>query len=434
MTIQTDPFSEFRLKKDLNKKNNSQENVNLNSENKSDDPFESSRIKKSKDFPLIYETGRHATRIGSRIAETIGGIPGDISSLIQSGVFSGLEKLAGHKTSQEALKEAKKYRSPTSGELKELSEDVSGGFTSPQSEMEKVADEYAETAASLLGPMKFRKVLGVSLASNLAKQGVKTIGLSETPQEAAKLGTMFLTSMYNPKGALKYASSQYDKANALSKGASINATNFKNNIEETIKNLKMGVSTSEKNSVLKPAQEILNKINPNGKISVQELTSAKRDINKLMGEPDTLQGAKKLLKSLGKQIDDAIKPYEKVNPKFKEVYRPANEIYGAVMQGNKASNFISKILGAKSVLGAVVGEVALGHPEYIIPTAAAAGAAMGSAKIADFFTRLSKSPELRRYYTKAAIAAASENAPTLRLYSGKIEDELQKSKSSSFSN
>ncbi len=426
MTLSSDPFSSVRVN---NKSSPSPSNRNMQEENP-EDQFSSVRVKKSKDFDGLYETGRHAARIGSRIAETIGGIPGDISSLIQSGVFSGLEAIGGHKASKESRESVKKDRSPTSHELKELSQDATGGFTKAQGPTEEAIDEYTETAASLLGPMKFRRALGVALAANSAKQGIKLTGLGEGAQEGAKLGTMFLSSLYNPGGALKYASSQYDKAKQLSKGASINAESFRNNVSSMIKDLEKGVTTSEKTSVLKPAREILEKINPRGKISVDELTSAKRDINKLMGEPDTLKGAKKLLKALGGQIDDAIKPYEKLNPKFKEVYRPANEIYGAVMQGNKASNFIKNILGTKSVLGAIAGEAVLGHPEYIIPTAGAAASAFGAARTTDFFTRLAKSPELRKYYSKAMLAAASEDAKSLRIYADKINQELDKSSSS----
>lgn len=419
MSTQTDPFSQVRIGA---KKSDSftpeKQNVSEN------DAFSQVRIKQSQDFPGIYETGRHAARIGSRIAETIGGIPGDVSSLIQSGVFSGLEKLVGQKASPEAFEEAKKFRAPTSKELKKLSEESTGGFTSAKNKTEKTIDEYVETVSSLLGPMKFRKALGVALGGLGAKKGIEFIGLGEAPQEAGKLGTMFLATLYNPGGAMKYASSQFNKADALSKGASISAAPFESTIANMVDDLRKGVSTSSKNAVIKPAEELLSKVK-NGKIAVHDLTAAKRDINDLMGEPETLEGAKKLLRKLGKEVDKALRPYEKVNPAFKEAYRPANEIYGAVKQGNKASNFISKILGPKSVLAAVVGESVLGHPEAIVPTLGIAGAAIGTAKTADFFTRLSKSKALRDFYSKALIAAANEDAAALRLYEGKIREALE---------
>ena len=92
------------------------------------------------------------------------------------------------------------------------------------------------------------------------------------------------------------------------------------------------------------------------------------------------------------------------------------------MQGNKASNFVTKTLGSKSVIGAVIAETMLGHPEAILPTAGVAVGALGAAKGADFFMRMAKSPELQRFYIKAMAAAAAQDAPALRLYEDKIEE------------
>lgn len=422
MSAQDDPFASVRLNQKKNIQPQSEKNTEISSQ---EDPFQSVRIKKSEEIPGIYETGRHAARIASRITETIGGIPGDITSLLQSGLIYGLEKL-GKKISPEKKEEALKQRKfPTSAELKKLSIEKTKGFTEPQNEAEKKGDELAETVASLLGPMKFRKALGIGLAANLAKEGIKVAGLGEGSQEAGKFGTMFLASMYNPKGALNYAASQYEKANQLSKGASIKSINLESNLTNLVNSLKQGVTTPQKNAVIKPAEELILKAK-GGKIPIQDLTAAKRDLNTLMKDPILLQREKKLLKNIGHEIDKAIKPYEAINPAFSKAYRPANEIYGAVMQGQKASDFIQKILGTKSILGAIAGEIVLGHPEFILPTAGAAASAFGAAKTFDFFTRLTKSPQLQKYYGKAMIAAAKEDSFALRIYSEKIEKELER--------
>jgi len=396
------------------------EDVSNRNNSSAEDPFSDVRLKKAEGFPYLYETGRHAARLSSRIAETIGGIPGDVSKLVQSGLFAGLESLTGMKI-PEAVKDSKRQRFPTSSELKEKSKEISGGYTAPQNDIEKSFDDVTETVASLLGPMKFRKALQVGVGSSLAKEGIKALGYGETPQEAGKLGTMFLLSTMNPGGAMKYASAQYQKANDLAKGASVTAKSLESNLKPFVQDLKKGVSTPSKTAVIRPTEEILSKIN-NGKISVQDLTSAKRDLNTLMKDPELLKRERILLKVLSKEIDNAIKPFEKIKPEFSKAYRPANEINGAVMQGSKASDFVKKILGGKSMLGAVAGEALLGHSELIIPTFAAAGGAYGAARSADFFTRLAKSPELQKYYIRAMSAAAKEDVGALRLYSDKIEE------------
>lgn len=419
MNAQQDSFSEFRIN---NKQNQFKEIESVPESN--EDQFSEFRIKKVEGFPFLREGSRHVARTASRIAETIGGIPGDITDLLQSGIFAGIEKLTGKKVSEEARAKSKKERYPTSHELKKKSQEITGGYTSPQNETERFIDESVETISSLLGPMKFRKALGVGLAATTAKKGIEKLGIGESGQEASKLGTMFLLSAINPKGAMKYASSQYDKAQELSRGASINAHHFQGNLLNLIDDLKKGISTPGKNAIIKPAEELIDKVK-GGKIPVHDLTAAKRDIHSLMGDPALLKREKILLKNLGKEVDLAIRPYEKINPSFKKSYRPANEIYGAVMEGNKASNFVRKTLGNKSVLGVVLAETVLGHPEFILPTTAVAGGIHALAASSDFFSRLLKSPELRKYYGKALLSAAKEDAPTLRLYSDKIEKILQ---------
>ncbi len=227
----------------------------------------------------------------------------------------------------------------------------------------------------------------------------------------------------NPGGAIKFASNQYQKAQALSKGASIKVTNFKSNIENLKNDLQKGVTTTSKNAVIKPIDDLLDKMK-NDKMLVHDLTAAKRDLNTIMKDPQLLTREKKLLRVVGKEIDNAIKPYEMTNPAFRNAYRPANEIYGAVMQGTKAYDFIKKGLGTKSILGSVIAETALGHPEFIIPTLAGAGGVAGLAKASDFFVRLAKSKELQKYYTKAISAAVKEDLPALRVYAEKIEEEF----------
>jgi hypothetical protein len=415
MNAEQDPFASVRI--------NRIPQSNQEPRSQQEDPFAAARVNKTEEKPIIYETGRHAARIGSRIAETIGGIPGDVSSLISSGVFAGMEKLTGKHVPEEE-REQVKSKFPTSAELKKKSIEKTKGFTKAQGPYEEIGDEIATTAASLLGPMKFRRALEIGIGSQIAKEGIKISGLGEGSQEGGKLGTMFLMSMFNPGGAMKYASSQYDKANKLAKGASVDVSKIKSNLSSLRNEMEKGVETSSKNAVLKPIHDLLEKMPQGKKLAVDELTTAKRDINTLMGDPTLLKREKNLLKAVGGEVDKAIGVYEKINPAFKKAYRPANEIYGAVMQGNKAANFINKILGPKSVLGAIAGEAALQHPEAILPTLGAAAAFHVTARAGDFFTRVAKSPELQKFYVKAMAAAVAEDTAALRIYADKMEEIL----------
>lgn len=414
---EADPFASVRVNKPRSTSSDEQDS--------SQDAFSSVRVKKSEDIPFIHEAGRHAARIGSRIAETIGGIPGDVSSLIQSGVITGLKKLTGHELSSEGYEEIKKQRLPTSSELKKFSEEKSGGFTKAKNEYEKIGDELAELTTSLIGPIKFRRALGIAAGAQSVKEGFKILGFGDKSQEAGKLGTMLMLTALNPKGALKYAGEQFNLASQLSRGSSIQATNMRGHLENLLKDLQKGIKTPSKNAVIRPIEDILGKVN-NNKILVHDLTAAKRDLNTLMKDPELLRRERKLLKTVGKEIDTAIKPYEKINPAFSKAYRPANEIFGAVAEGTKAYDFMRKHLGGKTVLGATLGELALGHPEYIAPTIGTVGATLGIAKTTDFFVRLAKSRELKKYYSKALVSAMKEDLPALRKYSDLIDKEFTK--------
>jgi len=424
MMTEQDPFADVRLKSNQPIQQKAPQQAQ---ESTKEDPFAAVRLKKDESFPWLYEGSRHVTRTASRLAETIGGLPGDVASLIQSGVFKGLEKLTGMPPPPpEVLKLVKQHGFPTSSELQEFSEKESKGFTTPQNDYEKTGDEYTKIVGSLLGPMKFRSAIGVALAGQAGKESGKILGVGEGSQEALKLGSIFMATMFNPGGAMKYASSQYEKANSLAKGASVAAKSLENNLNVLTKDLAKGISTPPKTTVIKAAEEVLLKVN-NGKIAVQDLTSAKRDLNTLMKNPEMLTREKKLLKGIAKEVDQAIVPYEKINPDFAKAYRPANEIYGAIAEGNKASNFVLHTLGQKSFIGAVLGEAVLGHTELVLPTAGLAAGAVAGAKGVDFITRMSKSKELQKFYAKAIEAALLKDAPTLRLYEKKIQQEMNNS-------
>ena len=417
-----DPFAAVRLNQPQ------QQQASQQQEQEQEDPFASVRIKKADEKSGLLEVGRHAARIGSRIAETIGGIPGDVNSLIQSGIITGLDKLGVKPLSQEQEEVYRDQGLPSSGKLKKLSEEKTKGFTAPQNEAERFGDEVATTAASLLGPMKFRKLLGVSVGAASAKEGMKLLGLGEGAQEGAKLGTMLLLTAMNPGGAMKYATAQYDVANKLSKGVKLNVTPMTKNLNNTLIELEKGFETSAKNAVKKPIEGILGKVDSSGKMPLQDLMASKRDLNTVMKDPVLLKRERKLLKGVPKEIDSAIKPYEKINPAFGKAYRPANEIYSAVMQGTKANDFIVKNLGGKSILGAALAEVALGHPEFALPTIAGGAAIHGAAKTGDFFVRVAKSKELQKFYALAMAAAVKEDLPALRLYADKIEENISKNR------
>lgn len=427
MTAETDPFAEFRLKP------KTQPIPQEIPTEQKEDPFAEFRIRKRED-ENIYETAlRNIARTGSRAVETLVGLPGDIQDLINSGVFYGLEKLTGLPRTEEAEHAAREASLPTSKKLKGKAEELSKGYLKPQGKVEETLDEATETVTSLLGPMKFRKALGVGLGASAIKEGIGALGFGKGTQEAGKLGSMFILSAINPGGAAKYANSLYDKADKLlPAGAKVDAKTLKSELASLHNDLSKGVTTPPKNALLKPIEELFDKIKGN-EIPVEELVAAKRDINTLIRDPALLKREKKLFNKIAKDVNDAINKYGPQNPEFLKTYQSANQAFGGIAQSQKAADYIRKKLPIKpehSAYLTIFGEAALGHPELIIPTIGATALGMGALKTQQLLQRVMTNPTLRRYYANVVREALNENSVAAARNFEKLANELDKDQSS----
>lgn len=422
MNGQQDPFASYRL-------NQLKEEPKKYSSHNSEDPFNQYRIQKTDDSSFVSNIPRHASRIGSRVAETIGGIPGDIQDLIQSGVFAGLEKITGHKVTPEGREKAAEYieRAPTASELKKTSEKLTKGYTSAQNETEKNIDEYASTVASLLGPMKFRKALGIAALGIGVKKGTEILGLGEGTQEASKLGTMLIASMVNPKGVKQLYGNYYNQAlKNAPEGTLVSAKPLESKLNSLRKKLSQGIEAPSEKAVLDDLEKVASKIK-DGKIDVREMMSTNRSINERMGDPSLLIRGKNLYPELKKAVNDSIKLYK--NPEFIKNWKSANEAFGGVHESQKLSRYIERHLGNKPIKHAIfasIAETAAGYPEAILPTLGASIAAFGGVKGIELTKRILANPTLRKYYGEVLMNASKENSIAMIKSSEKLEKELKK--------
>lgn len=427
MMKESDPFSSYLLNKPSQQIKNEvpTQNQNDNSEN----PFTKYALNKSEENEsFLSQIPRHAARISSRIAETIGGTPGDIQDLIQSGVFAGLEKLTGHKASPELRKEAaiKSERAPTSSELKELSESSTKGFTKAHGIKEELGDEFASTVASLLGPMKFRKALGISALGVGAKQSLKLLGLGETSQEFGKIGTMIVSSMINPKGVKQLYDNYYNEALRLApEEARVSAKPLEKSLNSLKKSLSEGLDAPTEEAVLKVVKKATDKIQ-DGQVSVREMMASNRSLNEIMGDPEFLKRAKNLFPELKNGINKTLQQYE--NPEFLKNWKSANEAFGGFYESQKLSRFIEQRLGIKPIKHALftaAGETIVGYPEAIIPTIGLAAGGYAGIKGLELMQRIFANPTLRKYYGEVLTNAAKENSIAMNKAAEKLDKKLR---------
>ena len=241
------------------------------------------------------EALRYGTRSASRAIETAAGLPGDILSLIQQGVGYGAEKLTGNELIGEAIRkgpssiESDEFTPgtvPTSGELKELSEGLTKGYTAPKNELERFSDEVISDITSLALPVKgkipFLKSIGLALGANAAKEGAKAFGGSETTQSAVKLGSLFLGGLGTGKKAKTYVQDLYEKSKqSIPKNTMFETGSLLNNLKKTETELTKGIPTPTKDIVLKSLKDIENKA-AGGAMPFEDLVQAHHDINEVI--------------------------------------------------------------------------------------------------------------------------------------------------------
>lgn len=385
----------------------------------------------------LKEVGRHAARTGSRIVESLAGLPSDI---LQTGQVAarGLEKVGGkirEKVGLEPLKSQERpIGLPGSQELKEFSMKTFGDIVSPKSETESFIDDIVSDAAVLAIPVKgkipFIRSIGSAIAANTAAKGAEKFGVGEAGQTAAKLGTFFLSGLAGKGNVKKFWNNQYDLAGkAVPEGATLDAFKLDRKLDKLASELrKGGIETPSQKFVEKPLRD-LQKIIFDGELNVEDAIAAKKKINELRsGLFDEVKGkgaqkyARTKINDIAKSLDETLEQYGKENPEFYKHYKAANEAYSGFQQSQKASNWIHKNIpfGKLGTLGTFVLE-AIFKPAALKVTIPAAVGLKG----AELMTRVMKNPTLRRYYGNLIKDAVNENkAGVFRNVKG-IEKELK---------
>lgn len=359
---------------------------------------------------------RSQARSLSRIGETVLGAPGDIASLVST--LFGEEK----KTL------------PTSKELKGLSEKASFGYTKPQTEFEKTADEFvSDTAAMALpgsGKYNFIRNIGIPLVGSLVKEGLKYNNAEEKTQAYSKMGSMVALDLISRRsgGIKKHISDLWEKAEKVTpKGVSVNASGLEKSLDKLEKSLTAGGKQPSTMKSLEKIGEIRNEIK-NGKIPLDRLIPFRKSINAVIDEMGGFSyevpfkyrpQAKFNLNQVKSNVINTVNEYaEKFNPELGKAWKNANEASAAYSQSNKIANFIQKkipyVPKSEAVLklfsyAPLAGAASLA--KMSVPGAAAAGLATSGYQTFKILNRMKNSKVLRKYYSNVLKNAAAGNVP-----------------------
>lgn len=403
----------------------------------------SQQLVESEELERDIDRGR--ARGTSRILERLGGLPGDVASLIQS--------LSGRET--------EKFPLPTSENLQKTSERLTGGYTKPKNEFEEKSDELLGDIASFMlpgaGGYSIARNLGIPVAANLAKEGIKYSGGSDKGANGAKIGTMVILDLLSNRkglglgGVKKYINELFGASkSSIPSGTLTPVQNLSTSLQTLENTLNVGGSSASKAPTLKKISELQGKIS-NGMLDPKEFAGFRTSINELISEmggwevklPKPIkESAIRNLNHLKGEVIKAGEEYGKnQNPDFLKYWKSANEASAAYQQSNVIANFIEKHFGNKfkSLSTKALFGLGAGAPiaaSFSVPgTAAASGVAGGLAagyntyKIAH---RVWKSPVLRNYYSKVLKASAKGNVSqmtqNMKLLDKKLSDEESKEK------
>lgn len=361
--------------------------------------------------------------------ESILGIPGEFQELAEYITKPLAEMIIPVSENKKEL--AKTRLIPTSSELRKKTKELTGEYLEPRGKGEESAQEISSLVGSLVGPMSFRKALGIAVGSQSAKEGLKLFGASPTTQEAGKFGTMLGLSMINPNGIKKFWSGLYEKREALTPvGTIVDGTKLEKAASDVISQIKKGTIAPSEAKVLDQAEKVLAKIQ-NGKVDLNEMVATKRSLNEIAGDPELFKRGQHLFPKLQKAVDSTLALHP--NKEAVKLGKMADEAFSAFHESQKLSKYIKKIVGDKPLKSVALSagiEALSGHPEAIIPTLVGAATISSGVKSYELVNRIFANPTTRKYYLDLLINASKQNSVSTKRTLEKLDNELLKKEKS----
>lgn len=389
---------------------------------------------------------RQQARLPARVAETLISAPRELADVAQSlvpekAIVGAFDKIGLGQGAQNLIDTTKKYSPaqlfPTSEQTKEFTKNLFGEHLQPKNQFEKIQDEVVSDAAALALPLpgkaiKIARPLVTSLGAQLAKQGVNWFGGTESQQDLAKAGVVFLSSFVRPGETQELGNKLYKSAReSRPELASVHTPKTLPGLHAVERQLKKGGTETWKTKLFTKIDEFKDKITGDT-IRVDELEAFKPSMNRIINElyaeknvdKQGIKSAQRYANKLAKVIDGALTDYGKTNPQWESFYRPANEVYGAVAQSKKALNWMVrnyKNLSFPSSAALFGIEKAMGP----LGTAATAAAGATGFITGQTITQIAKSPTLRKYYTEVISSSLAQDLPKFLAANKKLESALK---------
>jgi len=307
---------------------------------------------------------------------------------------------------------------------------LTGQALEPKSQFEENVSDVISDTLILLQPGgvasaagNFLKRAGIALtrsaASNLAKWGTEKLTRSPVAGEAAKIGTLALSSSIGGTRAIREQKNQmYEQAReSVPEGAQVRAPNELRKIADYRRTI-ADSDIPQKNDLLQRFEGIEQKIRKplsrgSQSVPLQEIVEAKQNLNEHLRATNLTRDNRNRLKKLVGMVNDVIDKAKPEYPDFYNVYKQADELTSALNTSDfigdklrdipRIGKYITNPL-AYTLVGGLIGGT---KPALV-------GAGLSAARpLTSVLTFLGKSPTGRRLYADFMKASLKKDTPAI---------------------
>lgn len=325
--------------------------------------------------------------------------------------------------------------------FKQISNEITSGYTKPTSETEKNIDEVFTMAGQLAlgGPQgagqtfarKLFTDLGLSAVNKLSKEGVKLYGGGPIAQEATGLGAMILSSFLGRANPRQIASDLYQlRDSRITPNTMAPVSDLTTDLMAIRNQLSLGGRpTPAQNALIGEIDTIMSKYQAGG-IPVEELTAWQTQLNRLRSNYPEIRFDNRQIDPIRQANQRAIGQGLQNDPVALTAHREGNEAFAANAQSQTMTNFIERYIPKhlqSGAVGALIGKT-VGNLSSLIPGATAIGTAAAGLYGARIIRHVMQSPVLRREYGNLMRSVSQENVPAAINSATKLNKQLEDDK------
>jgi len=386
---------------------------------------------------LTRNLSSYAARLGERFLGRYGDTQKALKEIAQkiplsTGILGkALHDLMGEEKWEQFVnpkKGAQPLSIPTSEELQNVTEGLTGEYTKPKNKKEAAIQEFFGDVGSTISlkPISLKNIsvnnLGIPAASNAVKQTVSHLGFGEDKATYSKLGAWTALSLMANVNARGFAANLMNIGRkGYGQGVNVDLNRYQKNLNNSMRNILQNDPRSE----LARAQfSGIQQDIQNGQTSIQDLMNRYDSINAAKRSRGMFElnradrnFAKKSIDQVLNVVRDEINAIGQVNPKALQSWNNGRQAFAVIHQSERMTNWVADTLKgpygklATTPVASLFGVSAYGASKVPIVGLTAGTAIPAGYKVSQVAYRIYSDPNLSKYYWDAIRDASMQNGP-----------------------